>query len=245
MPRKKSPSSKRPKVARRRRQKSHSPKPSEEAAYCGLVVCAQAARRQYLCQVLEDYSPGVTVKVRTYATATDAIRALKRCRQHVDSIIYSRIGGANAKQEIPRLQKLLPTAPVIVEFAGDQDESREALEMLRLGVYNVLCQRIDRAEMFREMLDQARNGQPPYKSIWSVQRPRGNWGFMSMVFRLGDLDSRDYLDAIQPVMEKLGLDLKRDDEIDPRELDLRKRVQQAIPSRDVVVAQVSSQTSNQ
>lgn len=65
-----------------------------------------------------------------------------------------------------------------------------------------------------------------------------------MVFTPGSLDYSEYEFAIRPVTDALGLELRRVDEIALGLADLRQRVLEAIRARDVLVAQMSTQTSN-
>jgi hypothetical protein len=132
----------------------------------------------------------------------------------------------------------------MVEFPASNDDANQALDLLALGVYNVYSERIDRVETFWDMFTRAINGQAPYEMLVNVAQPTTNWGFMSMVFTPGSPDLNEYLGAIRPVTDRLGLELRRVDEISSAIADLRQRVRDAIDARDVLVAQMSTQTSN-
>ncbi len=209
----------------------------------GMIVCAdpkrQAALRRWVTGM-----PGGIAGLLTYATVAEAAGALASGTPAPGFAVYSLAGGGNALQGLPELKAALPDVPVIVEFPKNVDDPKAALDLLRLGAFNVVTDRIARVNEFRDMILRGVNGTVPYPTIRSVPRPQADWGFMSMTFEPGDEIYREYLSAIRLVMDLLGLTVRRVDEIDPRPLDLRQRIHEAIGARSVLIAQVSAQTSN-
>jgi len=209
-----------------------------------VLVCAKVSRRSHLKKLIEAYNCGTPSKVESFSTIASAMGAVARLGAEVDLVFYSLAGSENGVEDIRLLQGPLSDVPIIVEFARDHDHPPRALELLALGAYVVCSERIGRAEVLWDMFTRARGGMPPYEVIMDVTAPRDNWGFMSMVFRPGSLDLNDYVLAIRPVMDILKLNPRRLDEVDPGRRDLRERVQEAIKSREVLIAQISSQTGN-
>lgn len=212
-----------------------------------VVICAKPTRLVYLEDVVATYRPGAAgspFQVRGFPAVADAVTTLAAGKDCPTFAVYSLAGGGSPAQELPLLQGAFPRIPIIVEFAESNDDACAALELIKQGVYNVYSERINRAEMLWDMFTRAIQHMEPYERIPNVANPSPNWGFMSMIFTPGSLDYSEYLFAIRPVTDAIGLELRRVDEIPAGSTVLRQRVQEAIKARDVLVAQMSTQTSN-
>jgi hypothetical protein len=211
-----------------------------------VVICAEPTRRAYLENAVATYKPnaGNPVQARAFATTVEAVSALAAGPDKPAFIVYSLTGGGSTAKDLPLLGASFGGAPIIVEFPASNDDAGEALRLVSQGVYNVYSERINRVDTYWDMFTRAIGKIAPYEKIANVAQPSPNWGFMSMVFTPGSLDLNEYLSAIRPVTDSLGLELRRVDEVPSTVADLRERVQKAIKARDVLVAQMSTQSSN-
>jgi hypothetical protein len=211
-----------------------------------IIICRDDTRREFLAEVTQ-YAPKSNLDLIECATVTDVSGS--SIPKDVPFIIVSLVGGGDGGPEISILRQRFPKARIIVEL--DDDDVERAFEMLRFGAFNVVSGLITRTALLWDIFTKAIVADlRPYGPLIDVgikdmKKGTWPWGFMSMPFDATSPAHGDYFFAICPTMKRLGLDLRRMDEMTyegiPR---LQEKAREAISACPVFVTLVSYLTAN-
>ena len=211
------------------------------------VVCADEDRRNFLAQVVRHHAPAgaiaATVEFRTVNDALNTVNTVKG-RESLSFVVLSMVGGGVAESDVQVLTQEFRQSRIIVEL--DDDDVERAFEMLRLGAFNVVSYLITKTGMLWDIFTRAivpdRRPYGPLVNVVARNAERGisPWGFMSMPFDASSPAHGDYFFAICPTMKRLGLELRRLDEMVYEGLPhLEEKARKAISACPVFVTFIS------
>jgi hypothetical protein len=214
---------------------------------CGIVVCACPQRRARLLKVARTRKQTGEGSVKEFSTAEETMRYYAAGADSAEFVLLGLTEQERRTSDLVTLRDGLRTAPVIVELAGD--EPTLVFELLRAGAFDVRAQYPVRSEkLWKTILCACGGGPqaaPPYQKLLPMLKldKKGHWGFLSMTFENKDETTDDYHIAICTAWRALKLpdeSLQRADQIEHADLDMRRRVQEALKQRSVLVALLST-----
>lgn len=211
-----------------------------------IVICADADRRRHLAEAVKERLPAGWGGVRDFAVRAEAAAYLKNTPAVASVVLYSLVGASTDERRLPPLRDMFGERTVVVEL--DRDDPGQALDMVRLGAFNVLhSQPCWDTQNFWLVMSRALARDKPYPVILPVKRPsKKKWGFVSMPFDTTHPSHNDYYFAVCPVMKALKLELARYDDMDKRYAgsDLRSRTATLIEERAVFLLLASTVTED-
>jgi hypothetical protein len=205
-----------------------------------MIICADKGRAEYLRE-LEQFDRSYTGPWDHVRSIDQALDVLKRAKSH-RFLLISMAGGRFTEADL-QLLKPAATTSIIVELEGDDPD--RAYTLLAHGACRVISPVNLQLKKLWKIVSKVSPGhkkQPdePYLESEYRIRPMENWGFMCMRYEETKAEHCDYFHAIKPTMDRLGLDLKRCDEIATNESNLVAQVEEGIRKRKVLVVFVSS-----
>ncbi|MBI4664171.1 MAG: hypothetical protein HY735_35700 [Verrucomicrobia bacterium] len=207
-----------------------------------IIVASDQTRQNFLGEVVKVCAPRGAIDVRKAYTANDAASTVQD-RDTVPFIVLSLVRSRTPDLDMPILKRDFPKVRIIVELEDDDVES--AFKMLELGAFNVVSSVITKTSRLWQVFRRAIAKEPPYDPIVTVDDRNRPWGFISLPADSESFAHNDYYFAIRPTMNRLGLDLRRMDEIPIESVLLpAEKIKQAIADRPVFVTLISYPTPN-